>query len=214
MKRLVCTLACLFVLAAVGYAGTVPVTIYDTITGAPNSGLAYVAYPGIYNGFAASFSTIPELFTFTELDLILGPKAGLQPAGGGLNIYLFDDLATMPNNLVATIASVSDDSITGIAQYSFTGLNIPLAANSRYWIGVFPQYGSNTTSGWELTAPAPLSAQSQYTYDTADGVYQNSRSAPQMSISGLETVPEPSTLFLAAFGMSALVVWRRRSAAR
>jgi hypothetical protein len=97
--------------------------------------------------------------------------------------------------------------------YSWSGLNVALSSSTRYWVGVFPQAGG-TTSRWGLTAPAPVSAQGQYTYDTADGAYRNVNSALQMRIIGNETVPEPSTLLLAAFGMSALVMWRRRSTAR
>jgi hypothetical protein len=214
MRRFVCMLTCVFMLVAVGYAGTVPATIYDTITGDPTSGLTPVTFSPYYNGLAASFSTIPQLFTLTEVDLVLGPQLLTeQPAvAGGLNIFLFSDLGTVPNANLATIGSISDAAITGTGTYSWSGLNIALATSTRYWIGVFPTGG--TTSRWGLTAPAPVSAQGQYLYDTADGSLRNVSSALQMRIMGNETVPEPSTMFLAAFGMSALVMWRRRSAAR
>jgi hypothetical protein len=202
-------------LVAVGYAATVPATIYDTITGDPTSGLTPVSFSTFYNGLAASFSTVPQLFALTEVDLVLGPaRLTEQPAAtSGLSVYLFSDSGTTPGSLVATIGSILDSAISGTGVYSFSGLNVALSSSTRYWVGVFPQAGG-TTSRWGLTAPAPVSAQGQYTYDTADLAYRNVNSALQMRIIGNETVPEPSTLLLAAFGMSALVMWRRRSTAR
>jgi hypothetical protein len=219
MKRLVCLLACLLALVAVGYAGTVPATIYDTITGDPTSGLAYVAYQPYYTGLAASFTTAAQAFTLTEVDLLLGYKGSapqVPSATGGLNIYLFSDSGTAPSSLIGSIGSISDASVPSTpGVVSFSGLTFLLTSSTRYWIGAFPQAGG-TSSGWGLTAPAPASATGEYLYDTADGAYRNRTSALQMKISGYspEAVPEPSTLLLAGLGVGALITWRRRSTAR
>jgi len=218
MKRLVCVMTCLLTLVAMGYAATVPATIYDTITGDPTSGLAYVVFQPYYSGLAASFTTVADPFTLTGVDLVLGykgtpqiPNANVAPSG--LNIYLFTDSGTAPNSLFGTIGAISDSAISTTGVYSFTGLNLALANSTRYWVGVFPQAGG-TTSGWGMTAPAPAGSLGEYSYDTADGVYANTRTALQMRISGDVQTPEPSTLLLAAFGIGAIGMWRRRSTAR
>jgi len=215
MKRLVCVMTCLLTLVAMGYAGTVPATIYDTITGDPTSGLAYVVYPGIYTGLAASFTSVADPFTITQVDLVLGYKGTPQipNVSGGLNIYLFTDSGTAPNAFAGNIGVISDSAITATGVYSFSGLNLALANSTRYWVGVFPQAGG-TTSGWGMTAPAPAGSTGEYAYDSADGVYRNRTSALQMRISGDVQTPEPSTLLLAAFGIGAIGMWRRRSTAR
>jgi len=217
MKRLVCVMMCLLTLVAVGSAGIVQGSIYDTITGVPTSGVAYVAFPPYYTGLAASFTTVIDPFTLTEVDLVLGYKGAPQipNATGGLNIYLFSDSGTAPNSFVATIGTIADSAIGTTGEYSFTGLNLALANATRYWVGVFPQTGG-TTSGWGLTLPAPAGSLGEYAYDTADGVYANTSSALQMRIVGDVDVqtPEPSTLLLAAFGIGAIGMWRRRSTAR
>jgi len=137
-RRFLLILGCVALICSAANAQTV---VFGNLN-APLKG--YLGIGPLY----ASFSTGSSATALTDVQLNL---EFLDGDGAGFSVGLYADSNTTPGNLIQTIGSMTDSSISDSgATYNFpVSPGIALAANTRYWIGLSSDSGSNT--GWEVT---------------------------------------------------------------
>jgi hypothetical protein len=132
---------------------------------------------------------------------------------------LYSDNSDSPGTALATSTTqVFDTQLTGTpTQFAFA-FNYPLAANTRYWIGLSSPNGSGAFwAGSDFPTGTDFLTES-YEFDSV--VYPADDAAFVMSVTGQltgpATTPAPSSWLLVAIGLASVgawMAWRRRSSA-
>ena len=149
IKRFLCFMACVSLLAVAANAG--PVTLYNNI------GADYIGNGGEdpidttlgIGPIADSFSTGSSSVQLTDLKLLL-MVVGTPNPNAVVTITLNSDSATTPGAVLTTIGSISDSSLPvgpPGAVFDFPVSSFSLAANTRYWIELSTNDGSSALLG-------------------------------------------------------------------
>jgi hypothetical protein len=164
---------------------------------------------------AAQFTVDPGSdYTLTEIDIAVVLWSGTN----SFTVKLMGDSGGLPGTTLGswTLQNVPDLYASTIQpSQEITGISgITLAANTNYWLALFPGGGS-TDAAWDGN---PTSASGAQAYSTNGGSswHQQSGSMPGFQVLGNSTslaVPEPGTLLLVGTGLAGLFV-RRRTARR
>lgn len=139
--------------------------------------------------------------------------------------HIYSSTLGVPGTLVASFTAVDGTLAAGsveLATYSHTG--IPLAANTTYWLAIaIGQNSALSSSGFVETLSDVADVGSSFSNATPPNMAQSPNSGGfwastssaqngQFSLEGtLSPVPEPSRALLAALGLAALFIKRRRA---
>lgn len=186
-------------------------TVYTNFkSGTP---IFYSAGPNETAGYYEAFPFTPSgAFTFTELDL--GIVA--YNTSYGATVYLADSAFGLPGSTldswsVSNLPHGSD--YTPVVLPAATGGNpnpIALSSGSTYWVEVIPTAGSQV--GWVVNSTSTSGPYADNT-SNAGWVLHGSTTTGAMQVLGNATAtPEPAVWQLAALGLAAVAVARRRSA--
>lgn len=213
-----------------------PVEDFNTISGGPGEGPLY-----------ASFSTGSSAATLTSVVLELETKNGVLPTGvshtsgaprtgrhahatasvnprtqatGPITVGLYADNGGNPGTLISTIGTIADSSLTGAsAQYTVTPpAPIPLAANTRYWIGLS---SADTVGAWDTQqGDAGTGVSTEFNFTDGSTFPNTDGSAYIMQVNATTSgtpppppaTPAPASLMLmiTALGLGGLYLLRRR----
>lgn len=196
-------LALLVMLA--GYAGprswAASVTLFDN-TAFVTGGAGVISQ---INPIGDSFSTGNLTVDLTDFGTVLSLSGIVK---GSTTFDLYSDNSTTPGTLIDTLGTIADSSLTSTAQeYTFSGLNIPLAADTRYWVvasgtGSAQWWSENDTSGTGVAGE----------FLVANQVFPDSDGPFNMSVIGqtdsLPETPEPGSLALMGTGLALALGWR------
>lgn len=142
----------------------------------------------------------------TGLQLIL---SGDDTSHGAVEVGLFADHSAAPGNLIAAVGSVSDSALSiAPAVYNIALIAYPpLAADTRYWIGL----SGTTTANWFYIADSSGIGVTGELFSNQMGIFTNDNGPYQVSVTeGVSSAPEPSSLVLIAVGAGLLAVARLR----
>jgi hypothetical protein len=169
------------------------------------------AAEGDFSGIAQGFTTGSSNEFLTLQSVVLGLFAEANvPAR---TVSLFSNNAGFPGTELAVSSAVT---VGTVGRYEFGFGNIPLAANTSYWIVPQPDVSWHTNAS--VTAPA---AQNSSGYSYLGTAVKTFDSAGAWQSAGLNSyavsinaVPEPSTYALAAtaLGLCGIAAARRRRA--
>lgn len=220
-------------LAAAGYlalcaTANASVTLFESLTGTPENGIQVSPAVGGDPAYQ-SFSTGSQAVTLTGLALV-GWVNDLTD-GGSMSVALYASNANAPASSPLDVLDTFTDAslstaLSGIS-VPVSGLDIQLAADTRYWIGIYDSsaagYSSSFVWGERYDNSDTYGATGQYSEiygtiipdpysftDPTNGVTYNF-GPMDMAISGVATgsVPEPATLGLLALGLAGVGLSRR-----
>jgi hypothetical protein len=133
---------------------------------------------------------------------------------------LYSDNSTFPGTALATSTTqVFDSQLTSSPQQFAFAFNYPLAANTRYWIGLSsPNDSAAFWAGSDF--PTGTDFETEF-YEFDDAPFPASDAAFVMSVTGQLTsappaTPAPSSWLLVAIGLASVtawMAWRRRQSA-
>jgi hypothetical protein len=135
----------------VGLAGSAQATVLFDNTG----GIAGATTPD------PTASDGPQFGSFTTdgsgavntVALMLDNSDDANP-DGMVEVDIFDDSGTTPNDLIQEVGTISDDQLSGTPTiFGFTNVNASLDPDSRYWIGltdVTPSGDGSTSIEWSF----------------------------------------------------------------
>ncbi len=224
-------------LAAVGYlafcaTANASVSLFGSLTGTPEDAVPVSPASGGDPAYQ-SFSTGSQAVTLSGLDLI--GWVGSLTDGGSMSIALYASNSTAPAatplDILGTYADSSLTTYLNGFSVPVSGLDIQLAADTRYWIGIYdssaPGYSSSFDWGERFNNSDTVGATGQYTvvygqvvpdpysfFDASNGMTYDF-GPMDMAITGVVTgsVPEPATLGLLGLGLAgvAFSLRKRRS---
>lgn len=131
-------------------------------------------------GSVAAGSSLYNSFTTDSTGLVdtvalLLSITGTANASAAIEIDLYDDNDLVPNNFLALIGAVTDTQLSTIPTlFSFIGLGLALAPNTRYWVAVFDDSsgGVVTAANWCFSAAGTVVA-STVACEVPQGVVQH-----------------------------------------
>ena len=134
-----------------------------------------------------------------------------------IDVFLMDDAAGLPSSVLETFSIVMPDRNTPPSLYLFNSqVNPLLQGGNQYWV-VASSSSGNAFAGWFSTDPAIIGMWAsgeglEFGENRTFGMVHNRSNTivPAMRISGLTSVPEPSTFVLLGIGGIALVGYRYR----
>lgn len=186
---------CALASALLGSAAANATELYNSINDVTSGGTAS-ASTGDHGPLGNSFSTGSSGYTLTAVDLLV--LADNPADGGSFTVSLLSDNSTSPGSTIATDtlvdSALSPTLVTVAAPFS----NVPLAANTRYWIELST---SNGSLEWSYSAQNDgIGVANEYNF-YAGSVSANTAFTPyQMSIGS--AVPEPSTWAMLLLGLA------------
>lgn len=224
----------LIALAGVGYlafcaTANATVSLFGSLTGTPED--AVPVSPALGGDPAyQSFSTGSQAVTLSGLELV--GWANNLTDGGSMSIALYASNSTAPAaaplDILGTFADSSLTTYLNGFSVPVAGLDIQLAADTRYWIGIYdssaPGYSSSFDWGERFDNSDTVGATGQYTgiygqvipdpysfFDASNDTTYNF-GPMDMAVTGVVTgsVPEPATLGLLALGLAGVGFSRRK----
>ena len=173
------------------------------------------------NGFVGSdswiaqsfhFTTDPDDYTLDSVQLLMNPANG-SPSDFEASIYS-GPLGTIPDTLLGSLTGSDDPSVGGVYNYMASG--ITLSRNVGYFVVLtsstpIAQGAYDWSASDSFTRDGDWVINNQYA-TSSDGLsWQLTKRQEVFQIALYATpVPEPTTGALAALGLGALVVLRRR----
>jgi hypothetical protein len=160
------------------------------------------------NPIGDSFSTGDVAVDLTDFGAVLSLQG---TATGSTTFSLYSDNSETPGTLIATVGTITDTSLTSSsADYLFSGLDIALAADTRYWILAT---ATGNAAWWSAADGSGTGTSNEFL--AANQIFPDGDGPLNMSVigeteSGSET-PEPGTLALTGAGLAFAVAWRARS---
>ncbi len=191
--------------------------IYETMAGAPGGFVTTVTGPKYV---AAGFRTTADsILTSVDMGVF---RTDVANGTVTVSIYNSDESGFPPtvdtfNQQIFSgpVTDLPDTSVVG-PSFSISGLNVPLQANTYYYlVANYPAADSNQNLYW-YQASGVTAANPAYNYQWSDSTNGTTWSFPQMNYAGplkasISAVPEPATAILAAAaGLGGLAVLRRR----
>jgi hypothetical protein len=224
----------LLALASVGYLGfcataNASVSLFGSLTGTPEDAVAVSPALGGDPAYQ-SFSTGSQALTLSGLDLV--GWVGSLTDGGSMSIALYASSSTAPAatplDVLGTFADSSLTTYLNGFSVPVAGLDIQLAADTRYWIGIYDSsaLGSSSSFTWgeRFDNSDTVGATGQYTgiygqvipdpysfVDTSNDTTYNF-GPMDMAVTGVVSgsVPEPATLGLLGLGLAGIGFSRRK----
>jgi hypothetical protein len=157
--------------------------------------------------FAGGFDTGDEDTTLSSVSLWL---YGSSSPGNTFAVSIYDDAGSwVPNNPVpgGALSGSTNPATNGL--HTYTG-NVPLAANSRYWVVASVQngyYGWYYTFSNADTSPMGWSIVNRSAFTHSSGSWGGANGNVQFSV---DIIPEPSALTLLTMAALGLLYRRRR----
>ena len=190
-------LACYaFVLALLGSATANATYLYDNVSVA--SGGVASASTGDNGPLADSFSTRSSGYTLTAVDLLV--IADNPADGGSFTVSLLSDNSTSPGSTITMDTFVDSALSTTLGTFYAPFSNVPLAANTRYWIELSTSNGSLEWSYSQVNNG--IGVANEYNF-YAGSVSANAAFTPyQMSVGS--AVPERSSWAMMLLGLAGL----------
>jgi hypothetical protein len=218
MKKTILTSALAVCFYSLGTSLAFADTIFDSISNSTIGGGETIG-DGSPGGLADSFSTGVNAGFLVDVRLVL---ADTKPAADGdsITVGIYTDNPNNPYNfglgaglgdLVAPIGSISANSLTsGFASYDFQLASaVPLADNTRYWIGVSVSNSATAELAWTANF-AGTGVANEYFWDF--GTASNSYGPFMMSVT-TSPVPVPGAVWLFGSAFAGLGFMNRRKVA-
>jgi hypothetical protein len=171
----------------------------------------------IYDSFntltATAITDVTVKVALGALETVSGP--------GPVSVDLYSDASGLPGNWAANVGSINESELTlGVwSLKSFTGLNLGVLTNTRYWIGLSAING--TSAVWEFSNGNPeLGTAGQYWFTPTYSAQPDDLGAYLMSVDGYKQpdnppdTPEPAAAFLVGGALvgAGLIFRRKRNA--
>jgi len=180
--------------------------IYENVLSVSSRGVDRAAVDGpLFNSFSTGSTAVDLSLVFVDLT-----NDGVTGSAGSFSVNLYADSSINPGAFVTTIATLPDSDLsTNIDSFALSlATPQPLAANTRYWIGVV---GLRSSVAWSLASDASgTGVAGEFWANNPGGsltVTANSNAAGpyQMLIAvTTPTVPEPSTWAMLMLGFAGL----------
>jgi hypothetical protein len=178
-------------------------TLYDNLS--DNTGTPYSISSTAPMG--NSFSTGTSAFTLNVITVQLE----LSGSAVGLSTFtLWTDSGNAPGSQIVTLGTIDDSSLSGsAANYDFSGLNISLTANTRYWV----EGNSTGNALWDSSGDANGIGTANEFFLLSGTVYQNSDGPWHMAVNGTNSsaVPEPTSIALLIGGLAIFGFYNRKN---